>query len=88
MPEIEELIEAIIKGNLPDDAYEALSKVELHGLRHSTLQLLLPALPVIDKIRAAAWEEGSTARDKYHLAAFTSNDKLEQPKNPYGDNPV
>jgi hypothetical protein len=87
MPEIEELIDAIIKGTLSDEEFEALPKIELHAARHTILQALIPALPVLEKMKAAAWEEGSEARDKYVRDAWLSDEAgiFEAPKNPYGE---
>jgi hypothetical protein len=82
MPELEALIEAILRGQLKD-RYDTLSKVDKMNAAQAVLDVLLPALPVLDEIKAAAWEEGSEARDTYLRDTFVGKVEIQKPQNPY-----
>jgi hypothetical protein len=85
MPEVEALIEAILRGQLGDEKYDELTKVQKMNVGQGVLDILIPALPVLEEIKAAAWEEGSTARDTYLRDSFLAKgpEAPSKPKNPY-----
>lgn len=80
MPELETLIEAILRGQLKD-RYDTLSKVDKMNASQAVLDILIPALPVLEEIKAAAWEEGLKAGDIDGYFAYDNRDK--GPPNPY-----
>lgn len=85
MPELEELIEAVLRGQL-GERYDTLTKSEKMISGQAVLDILIPALPILEEIKAAAWEEGHDARDNYLLATFVqtrTQDEPTEPKNPY-----
>jgi hypothetical protein len=69
MPSLEDLIEAILRKQLPE-RYDSLTMVEKMKAGQAVLDILIPALPLLEEIKAAAWDEG--------LAADETNDT-----NPY-----
>jgi hypothetical protein len=82
IPGLEELIEAILRGQLGGERYDSLTKTEKMISGQAVVSILIPALPVLEEIKAAAWEEGSEARDKYLRDTFTSTSTAEAPKEP------
>jgi hypothetical protein len=58
MPSIEEIIEAILRHQLPD-RYDDLKAPEKMVAAQTVLDILIPALPLFEEIKAAAWDEGA-----------------------------
>jgi hypothetical protein len=88
MPGLEEIIEAILRGQLSEDQYKNLTKPQVMMASETIIEILTPALPVLEEIKAAAWREGYGARDEYLLSTFVqtrTQDAPEEPKNPYGE---
>ena len=62
MINIEELIDAILRGK-EGKGLDGLDKMEVWTRRQALLEVLIPALPVLEEIKAQAWDEGREAYD-------------------------
>lgn len=82
MPDIEAIIEAILRARL-GDTYDHMPKLDLWREKQSVLEMLIPAIGTIEEIKADAWDEGVKAQDEYLLKAFVGTSESGEPVNPY-----
>lgn len=57
MPDIEAIIEAILRARL-GDTYDHMPKLDLWREKQSVLEMLIPAIGTIEEIKAEAWDAG------------------------------
>jgi hypothetical protein len=84
VPDIEAILDAILRGR-DGKGLEGKTPIEIHSLKSALLEMLIPALGVLEEMKARIWDEGVSAQDTYLRDSIlaTGIEDPPAPKNPY-----